>query len=132
MSLGSKLVLVPTHQAYTEYVSWWKGRGLPWAPPAPKLGIFVAHADYGLITGACVIETGGPVVLLEHFSVSPKNRMLWREAAVRTLLEFRRTAVMLGKLPMICVDRKSLAKVCAESGFAFTGARVMLAPMVSG
>lgn len=76
--------------------------------------------------------TDGSLILLEHFSVNPKNRLFWREAAVRTLEEFRRTATMVCKWPVICVDRKSLAKVCKENGFAFSGARVMVAPMVTG
>jgi hypothetical protein len=130
-SRGSKLVIVPTAQAYQEYASWWAHRKLA-PPPPPNLGIFVAHVDYGLVTGACVFTTDGPIALLEHFSVNPKNMLIWKAAATRTLLEFRRLATLLGKYPCVCADRKSLAKVCKEGGFQFSGARVMVAPMVMG
>lgn len=123
---------MPTLQAYQEYVSWWHARKLEWVPPPPKLGIFVAHAEYGLVTGAHVVTTDGVFVMLEHFSVNPKNRWLWKEAAHRTLSEFRRVSVMLGKIPVIAPDRKSLAKVCLENGFSYSGARSMVAPLVSG
>lgn len=125
MSRGRKLVMVPTQQAYAEYRSWWEARKL--APPMPpNIGIFVAHGEYGLITGACVFNTDGPFALLEHFSVNPKLIRLWKPAAVTTLEHFRRIAVSMNKFPVICADRNSLARVCEAHGFAFTGARVML------
>ena len=130
MARGSKLVMVPTSQAYPEYRSWWEARKLG-APPPPAIGIFVAHTDYGLISGACVFDTSGPLMLLEHFSVSQKLLRLWKPAAAKTLEHFRRACVSVNKFPVICADRKSLSKVCEAQGFHFTGARVMLHPMVS-
>lgn len=130
MSRGLKLVIVPTSQAYPEYAEWWKGRKL--APPfPPTIGIFIAHIDFGLITGACVFTTDGPFMLLEHFSVNPKLMRLWMPAAEKTLGHFRRLAVSMNKFPIICADRKSLSRVAERHGFRFTGARVMLHPMVS-
>ncbi len=132
MSRAAKLVLVPTVQAYPEYASWWKMRGIENRTPGPpNIGIFVALGKE-LITGACVYVMDGPYCLIENFSVNPKQMTLWKPAAERTIREFRRTAVMLSKFPIISVDRKSLAKVCLESGFSFTGSRFMAAPMVSG
>lgn len=116
-------------EGYREYASWWVGRGLN-PPPMPKLGLFVAHPKYGLIAGACVFDTdGGPLLLLEHFSVNPKNMVLWKSAAVFMLTKFRQEAKRLGKWPVVLVDRKSLAKVCAEQNFVYSGARVMVAPL---
>lgn len=129
-SRASKLFLVPTAQAYPMYAEWISSRN-GFVPRPPTFGIFVAHRDHGLIAGACAHASDGAFVFLEHFSVNPKLRVLWRAAAVRLLAEFRALAVTLGKFPVVCPDRKSLAKVCAENGFVFTGARVMAAPMVA-
>jgi hypothetical protein len=132
MSRAAKLVLVPTVQAYPEYASWWKARGIEHRTPGPpNVGIFIALGKE-LITGACLYVMDGPYCMLEHFSVNPKKLALWKPAAERTLREFRRTAVALSKFPVICVDRKSLAKVALQNGFGFSGARVLVAPMVSG
>ncbi len=148
MSRASKLVLVPTIQAYPEYASWWKARGIEAQTPGPpNIGIFVALGGE-LISGACVYVMDGPYCMIEHFSVNPKflrargsykpkgsrkahRFSVWSAACERTLREFRTTAVMLSKFPVISVDRKSLAKVCIKCGFSFTGSRFMAAPMVS-
>lgn len=135
MSRGSKLVLVPTRIAYPEYLSWWKARGMEdRAPGPPNVGIFVAHVDFGLILGACVYMTDGPFICIEHASVThkPELRRMWKPAGGVMLREFRRLAVMVGKLPVAFPMLKSIDKICRENGFVPSGARVLVAPMVSG
>lgn len=130
MARGSKLVMVPTSQAYPEYRSWWEARKLS-PPPPPNCGIFIGHIEHGLILGSCVYMTDGPFIFIEHSSVSPRLRRLWKPAGLMMLREFRRLAVSMGKFPVAFPDRKSIAKICEEAGFHRSGAVVMVAPMVS-
>lgn len=117
-------LVLPNDRWLSKYYEICEHRDLPYRPWVGK-ALFVAEGD-DLVSGVMVYDSSGPFLFFEHLLTNQTATLRQRWCAVDMMAsEVRTMCRHQGKLPLIHVRHKGIAKILRRHGLRETGTYVM-------